>query len=48
MKQKLNQLYSQLFELEKQYALSLDQLELYMNIKDEIKRVKQKIEFGIE
>ena len=48
MKQKLHQLHLQLHELEKQYVLSLDQLEIYKNIKDEIKRTRQKIEFDIE
>ena len=48
MKQQLHKLYLQLHELEKQYALSLDQLDIYMNIKDEIKILQKRIEFGME
>ena len=47
MKSKLESLYLKLFELEKQYGLSLDQLEEYLNIKSEIKRIKKQIKFEI-
>lgn len=44
MKDILNNLYNKLHELEKLYALSLDELDHYLEIKEEIKRVKKLIE----
>lgn len=48
MKIKLNNLYFRLFELEKKYQLSVNELDQYLEIKNEIKIIRQKIEFGME
>ena len=44
---KLNSLYLQLHEMEKKYALSLDELDRYLELKNEIKSIRLKIDFGI-
>ena len=45
MKKELNSFYLQLHELERKYALNLDELSKYVEIKDRIKSIRYKIEF---